>query len=154
SVAGMVLCCAAAILLSMLVGLGSGIFVATFGLPPFIVTLSVMLMASGLARDLAKDESIYELPVRFVWLGREASVAGLPNAVALMAVLYLAAHILMSRTTLGRYIYAVGGNAQASRLSGVRVERILLFVYCVSGGLAGLGGVIMASQLKSGSPIY
>jgi ribose transport system permease protein len=152
--AGMVLCCAAAILLCTLVGLGSGMFVATFALPPFIVTLSVMLLASGLARELAKDESIYELPGRFVWLGREASIAGLPNAVVLMVVLYLAAHILMSRMTLGRYIYAVGGNAQAARLSGVRVERILLFVYCVSGALAGLGGVIMASQLKSGSPIY
>jgi ribose transport system permease protein len=150
----MVLCCIAAIVLCGIVGLFSGVFVTTFAVPSFIVTLSVMLMASGLARTLAEDQSIYQLPDRFVWLGRGASLASLPNAVVLMVVLYIAAHILMRRMTLGRYIYAVGGNAQAARLSGVRVERILLFVYCVSGALAGLGGVIMASQLKSGSPTY
>ena len=69
-----------------------------------------------------------------------------------MAALYAVAHLLMSRTALGRYIYAVGGNAEAARLAGVRVKRVLLFVYAVSGLLAGLGGVVMASQLKSGAP--
>jgi ribose transport system permease protein len=151
---GMVLCCIAAMLCCGIIGLASGFFVTTFAVPSFIVTLSVMLMASGLARTLAVEQSVYQVPDRFVWLGRGTSAAGLPNAVVLMLLLYLAAHVLMSRMTLGRYIYAVGGNAQAARLSGVRVERILLFVYCVSGTLAGLGGVIMASQLKSGSPTY
>ena len=60
----------------------------------------------------------------------------------------------MSRTKLGRYIYAVGGNAEAARLSGVRVGLILMTVYIVSGIVAGLGGVILASQLKSSSPTY
>jgi ribose transport system permease protein len=71
-----------------------------------------------------------------------------------MLVLYVAAHVLMSRMKLGRYLYAVGGNREASRLSGVPVRRVLLFAYIASGVLAGLGGVIMASQLKSGSPTY
>src|SRR5207302_10738217 len=79
---------------------------------------------------------------------------GSPNAVLLMVVLYAAAHILMTRMTLGRYVYAVGGNAEAARLSGVPIRGVLLFVYALSGALAGLGGVIMASQLKSGSPTY
>jgi ribose transport system permease protein len=60
----------------------------------------------------------------------------------------------MSRTALGRYIYAVGGNAEASRLAGVRTGGVLLLAYAVSGALAGLGGVVMASQLKSGAPTY
>ena len=60
----------------------------------------------------------------------------------------------MSRTTLGRYIYAVGGNAEAARLAGVRVAGVLLFVYATCGALAGLGGVITASQLRSGAPTY
>jgi ribose transport system permease protein len=60
----------------------------------------------------------------------------------------------MARTTLGRYIYAVGGNAEAARLAGVRVRAVLLLVYTVCAILAGLGGVIMASQLKSGAPTY
>jgi ribose transport system permease protein len=151
---GMVLCCLAAILLCGAVGLVSGFFVTAFAVPPFIVTLSMMMMASGLALTLAEDQSIYQVPDSFVWLGRGTTVAGVPNAVVLMVLLYVAAHILMSRITLGRYIYAVGGNIQAARLSGVRVERVLLFVYALSGTLAGLGGVVMASQLKSGSPTY
>jgi ribose transport system permease protein len=60
----------------------------------------------------------------------------------------------MTRTALGRYIYAVGGNREAARLSGVPVRWVLLFVYAVCGGLAGLGGVVMASQLQSGQPQY
>jgi ribose transport system permease protein len=71
-----------------------------------------------------------------------------------MAALYAAAHVMMTRTALGRYIYAVGGNPEAARLSGVPVKAVLLFVYTLCGALAGLGGVVMASQLKSGSPTY
>jgi len=89
-----------------------------------------------------------------VWLGRHADLFGLPNAVVLMIGLYFAAHLLMTWTRLGRYIYAVGGNSEAARLSGVRVGRVLLFAYVACGSLAGLGGVVLASQLKSGSPTY
>jgi ribose transport system permease protein len=71
-----------------------------------------------------------------------------------MMVLYAIAHVVMSRMTLGRYIYAVGGNEEAARLSGVNVRAILLFVYTISGIMAGLGGVVLASQLKSGAPTY
>ena len=152
--AAMILCGAAAVGVCGIVGLFSGFLVATFSVPSFIVTLSVMLMTRGLARTMAEDQSIYQVPDSFVWLGRGANLGTVPNAVVLMGLLYLGGHVLMSRMALGRYIYAVGGNAQAARLSGVRVERILLFVYCFSGLLAGLGGVIMASQLKSGSPTY
>ena len=60
----------------------------------------------------------------------------------------------MERSVLGRYIYAVGGNSEAARLAGIRVNRVLLFVYTSCGLLAGLGGIIMASQLKSGAPTY
>lgn len=64
------------------------------------------------------------------------------------------AHVLMSRMKLGRQLYAVGGNREAARLSGVPVWRVLIFAYIASAGLAGLGGVVMASQLKSGSATY
>jgi ribose transport system permease protein len=71
-----------------------------------------------------------------------------------MLLLYAIAHIVMSRMKLGRHLYAVGGNTEAARLSGVPVTRVLMFAYIASAALAGLGGVIMASQLKSGSPTY
>jgi len=154
STAGMVLACAAAIAACGLIGGFSGAMITLCGIPPFIVTLAVMLVASGLAYIISSGQSIYQIPESFVWLGRGADLFHLPNAVVLMLLLYGLAHVLMSRTTLGRYLYAVGGNREAARLSGVPVQRVLLFAYVASGLLAGLGGVIMASQLKSGSPTY
>jgi len=116
--------------------------------------LGMMMIASGLAYMISGGLSIYELPVRFSWLGRGDDFGGLPNAVILMVILYLLAHLVMSRTTMGRYIYAVGGNTEAARLSGVPVKKVLLWVYASCGALAGLGGVIMASQFRSGDPKY
>ena len=151
---GMLLACLAAIVLCGIIGAFSGGMITRFGIPPFIVTLAMMLVGSGLAFILAKGQSIYQIPDSFVWLGRGADFFGLPNAVVLMLVLYALAHVLMSRMKLGRYLYAVGGNREAARLSGVPVQRVLLFAYIVCALLAGLGGVIMASQLKSGSATY
>jgi len=137
-----------------LIGLFSGLMTTVFRVPPFIGTLAVMQVASGLAFIVARGGSIYEVPESLTWLGRGVGWFGIPHAVVLMAVLYLVAHVLMSRTTLGRYIYAVGGNVEAARLSGVRVGLVVVFVYVLSGALSGLGGVVLASQLKSGSPTY
>jgi len=154
SATGMTLACLAALVVCGLVGGFSGAMITLFGIPPFIVTLAMMLVGSGLAYILAKGQSVYQIPDSFVWLGRGADLFGIPNAVLLMLVLYVAAHVLMSRMRLGRYVYAVGGNREAARLSGVPVRRVLMFAYVASAVVAGLGGVIMASQLKSGSPTY
>ena len=151
---GMTLSSLGAIALCGAVGSFSGAMVAFCGIPPFIVTLAMMLVASGLAFIIASGQSIYQLPESFVWLGRGADLAGLPNALVLMLALYAIAHLVMTRTALGRHIYAVGGNPRAARLAGVPVARTLIIVYAACGALAGLGGVIMASQLKSGAPTY
>ena len=143
-----------AILMCGLVGFASGITITKFKVPPFIATLAVMLVASGFAYIISKGESIYEIPDSYVWLGRGADFFSIPNAVVLMVIIYVLAHILMTRTTLGRYIYAVGGNPEAARLSGIRVNLVLLFVYTMCGIMAGLGGIVQASQLKSGAPTY
>jgi len=150
----MVLAALAAIAVCGGAGTISGAMVTAFRLPPFIVTLAMMLVASGVAYLLTHGQSIYQIPDSFVWLGRRADLLGIPNAVVLLAILYFLAHVLMSRIPLGRYIYAVGGNIEAARISGVPVARVQLFTYTISGLLAGLGGVIMASQLKSGAPSY
>jgi len=151
---GMVLCCLAAVLACGLMGAFSGVMVTAFSIPPFIGTLAMMLIASGLAFILAGGQSIYQVPASIDWLGRGTSLGGIPNTVTLMVVLYAGAHVLMTRTVLGRYIYAVGGNVEAARLSGVPVRRVILFVYAVCGLLAGVGGVVQASQLQSGAPTY
>ncbi|MFN0128321.1 MAG: ABC transporter permease [Verrucomicrobiales bacterium] len=152
--AGMVLASLAAMAVCGGIGAFSGVMITRFRIPPFIVTLAMMLVGSGLAYTLAGGQSIYQLPDSFIWLGRGADLGGLPNAVVLMLLLYAAAHVIMSRMKLGRHLYAVGGNSEAARLSGVAVPSVLLFAYIASATLAGLGGVIMASQLKSGSATY
>lgn len=154
STGGMLLASLTAIALCGIIGAFSGAMITQFAIPPFIVTLAMMLVGSGLAYILARGQSIYQIPDSFVWLGRGADLLSLPNAVVLMVVLYVLAHVLMSRMKLGRYLYAVGGNGEAARLSGVPVKRVLMFAYIASALLAGLGGVIMASQLKSGSATY
>ncbi len=154
SVIGMAFCGVVAILACGCIGGFSGWMITSFSIPPFIVTLAMMLVGSGLAYILAQGQSIAEVPESFVWLGRGADLFGIPNAVLLMLVLYAVAHIVMTRMRLGRYIYAVGGNREAARLSGVPVSRVTMIAYVTSGILAGLGGVITASQLKSGSPTY
>jgi ribose transport system permease protein len=154
SVESMIVAGMAGIGVGAAIGLFSGWMVTQFHVPAFIVTLAMMLIASGMAFILAEGQSINRVPDTFVWLGREADFFQIPNAVLLMVFIYFLAHLLMTRTTTGRYIYAVGGNAEAARLSGVPVNRTQLFVYALCGALAGLGGVLMASQLKSGAPTY
>ncbi|NOX56768.1 MAG: ABC transporter permease [Planctomycetes bacterium] len=151
---GMTLACLGGIALAGLIGALSGITITLFGVPPFIATLGMMLFASGVAYILSQGQSVYQVPDSFVWLGRGADLFGIPNAVVLMLALYAVAHVLMSRSVWGRYVYAVGGNREAARLSGVPVRRVILLAYVLSGALAGLGGIVMASQLKSGSPTY
>jgi ribose transport system permease protein len=151
---GMLACSLAAIGLCGLVGAFSGLMVARFRIPAFIVTLAMMGIASGVAYRISDGESINQVPDRFIALGGGAGVLGLPNAVLLMVGLYVLAHLVMTRTVFGRHVYAVGGNSEAARLSGVPVGRVLVLVYLLGGALAGLGGVVMASQLKSGAPTY
>ena len=148
-----------AMLICGLMGLFSGVMVTGFSIPPFIVTLAVMLIASGIAFDWSNNQSIHRLPPAFTWLGRAGvtlPVVGIriPFQVLLMLTLYLGAHGFMTRTVLGRHIYAIGGSPEAARLSGVPVSRVLIFAYTACGLLAGVGGVLMASQLKSGAPTY
>ena len=154
SASGMTLCCLAAIVACGLMGAFSGLMVSRFLIPPFIVTLAMMMVASGLAFILARGQSIYQVPDALAWLGRGANLFGIPNTIVLMAILYAGAHIVMTRTVLGRYIYAVGGNKETAHLSGVPVKAVLLTVYAICGALAGLGGIVLASQLKSGAPTY
>jgi ribose transport system permease protein len=149
----MIGCCLLAIALCGAVGAFSGLTITRCNIPPFIATLAMMQVASGLAFIIAHGESIYDIPASFTWLGR-GTTASAPNAVLTMLLIYAGAHLLMSRTAIGRHIYAVGGNAEAARLSGVRTRRVLLFAYVAAGLMAGLGGVITASQLKAGAPTY
>ena len=142
----------AGILACGLVGLFTGGLVTLFGIPAFIATLGIMFSARGLAFIFADSEPIAISNEAFGWLGRGRDFLGLPNSVILMLILFAIAHVLMTRTSIGRYIYAVGGNPEAARLSGVPVKWVLVFVYTLTGLLAGLGGVMEASLHVTGDP--
>jgi ribose transport system permease protein len=146
--------CILAIGVCALAGLFNGVMITLFRVPPFIATLAMMLIASGVAYIIAQGQSIYQVPQRIEWLGRGKSLGGIPNTVLLMAALYALAHVVMTRTLLGRYVYAIGGNRKAAFLSGVPVKSVIVSVYVVCAALAGVGGVVEASRLVSGAPTY
>jgi ribose transport system permease protein len=151
----MILGASGGVLVCGLTGAFSGLMITRFRIPPFIATLAMMQVAAGVAYIISQGMPIYQIPDSFILLGRGVDpVFAIPYAVVLMFVLYALAHVVMSRTIFGRYVYAVGGNAEAARLAGIRVRLLLFTVYTVCGLLAGLGGVIMSSQLKSGAPTY
>ena len=146
SVAGIAVC--------SLAGAFTGLVVSRLCVPPFIATLAMMQVLRGGAFKIAKNDTIFEkVPASFQWLGNGLSF-GIPNCVILMLILYIAAHIIMNKTILGRYIYATGANPEAARMSGISPRNIKLIVYAICGATAGLGGVVMASQLQSGAGTY
>ena len=135
-----------------LIGIFTGGLVTIFRIPAFIATLGIMFIAKGLAFIFSDSAPVPIANEAFGWLGRGRTFFGLPNSVVLMLALFFTAHILMTRTSIGRYIYAVGGNPEAARLSGVPVKLVLVFVYTLTGLLAGLGGVMEASLHITGDP--
>ena len=143
-----------AILCTGLLGLFSGTLVAYCKVAPFIVTLGVMMIARGMAEQANGGFTVSDtqLPAGFRELNH-GTLIGIPNTVALLVLFYLAAHIFMSKTKYGRYIYAVGGNMEAARLSGVPVAGIILLVYTVCGLLAGLGGCLEASRVNAATTV-
>lgn len=134
-----------------LFGAGNGVFVAYARMPPIIVTLATMGIARGLALIYTGGYPISGLPQGFASLGR-GEVLGLQVPILVMAVMYVLAYILLHKTPIGRYIYAIGGNEEAARLSGVRVSRYKLLVYTLSGLTAAVAGIVLSSRLMSGQP--
>ncbi len=148
----LVWCSLAAILFCGLIGLTSGLFITLLRVPAFIVTLAMMLLAEGLAYDLAGGATINEVPPSFSWFCTGTLIWRLPNSVILTAGLYLLAHLVMTHTVFGRHLYAVGGNRQAAWLCGVPVQRVTIAAYVICAALAGLGGVLLASQFAASNP--
>lgn len=142
---------AVALGVGILFGVFNGFFTAYFKVPPFVVTLAVLTIARGLAFILAEGRSIGNLPESFAWFGK-TSVAGLPLSVLLMLLTFAAGWFVLTQTRFGRYVYAVGGNAEASFLAGINVKSITFWVYVLNGLLVGIAAVTLASRLGAGVP--
>lgn len=144
-----------AILLGLGVGLAfglfNGFFIAYADMPPIIVTLATMGIARGLALIYTGGYPIDGLPEMFAFFGR-GSVLGVQTPVVIMLITFFLAYLLLNKTPIGRYIYAIGGNEEATRLSGVRVSRYKLLVYALSGFTSALAGLVLSSRLMSGQP--
>lgn len=132
-------------------GLFNGFFVAYAGMPPIIVTLATMGIARGLGLIYTGGYPIDGLPDAFSFFGR-GSVLGIQTPVVIMMIAFVLAYLLLNKTPIGRYIYAIGGNEEATRLSGVRVARYKLLIYSVSGFTCALAGLVLSSRLMSGQP--
>lgn len=139
------------LLVGLLVGLVNGVLVSYVGLAPFIVTLGMLSVTSSLAYVLSDGRSLTGLPAGFAWLGN-GSFAGVQLYVFLFVGLYVLAHLFLTRSRPGRFIYAIGSNPEAARLSGVKVPLYRAVPYAVTGLLCGVAISIGASRLGSIDP--
>ncbi|HZB62167.1 MAG TPA: ribose ABC transporter permease [Microvirga sp.] len=136
----------AALLVGLGLGLVNGALIAFAKLPPFIVTLGSLTAVRGLARLLGGDTTQFNPQLPFEFIGN-GLLFGLPWLVWIALAVVLISWFILRRTVLGVHIYAVGGNPDAARLSGIKVWGVLLFVYAFSGLASGLGGVMSAARL-------
>jgi ribose transport system permease protein len=140
-----------ALTLSSLIGLWHGIFVTKLRVPPFIITLGTLSMARGGASALTKGWPVTGLPDSFNFLGRKG-LPYLPIPFIILIFTFLLAHIMMNYTTFGRRVYAIGGNIEAARLSGIDVDKGRILCYMISAFLAGLSGILIAANMGQGQP--
>jgi ribose transport system permease protein len=133
-------------------GLLNGISVGFLGFPAFIVTLATMWLFRGSAYVFTNGQAVTGLPREFRTLAT-GDLFGIPNIVWLVALVYVVCYFVLSLTTFGRQVYAVGDNKEAARLSGVNVKRVTAVVFVIAGVLAALGGVVLTSRLFSGQPV-
>ena len=133
-------------------GLANGIGIAYVGFAPFIMTLAMMSSLRGLGLVLSNGIPIFGLSKHFNAIAN-GFVLGVPNLVYFLIIVMAIGVFVLRRTVLGKWVYAIGGNEVAARLSGINTRRIKTLIYLGSGLLAGLCGVLMASRITSGSPI-
>ncbi len=146
------------ILSGTLMGLINGILVARFDLPPFIATLGMLNIARGLALVISELRPIYfpdQPGFNEFFMGSVMKDMGLPDMPNLFFIFVIAAVVtwfILGKTIVGRYIFAIGSNEDATRLSGVRTMRYKATAYIISGTMAGLAGVVLAARLNSAQP--
>ncbi|MDP8162152.1 ABC transporter permease [Pasteurella skyensis] len=141
------------ILVGAVIGFINGGLTAYGSIPPFIATLGMMTMARGAAQLYSDGRPIDASAESFTWIA-DIDFFGLPGLVLVYLVIVIAAHILLSRSTFGRHIYAIGGNLNAAKICGINTKRTLIWVYIIAGALAGLAGALLAARTYAGNPSY
>jgi inositol transport system permease protein len=139
------------LLAGLLMGAFNGFIITKSKIAPFIVTLGTMTIGRGLALILSDGRPVSNLSDSFNYLG-SGTVLGIPILILIFILVFAVCSIILNKTVLGRYIYAIGGNEQAARASGINIDRVKLSVYSISGLLAGLAGILLASRITTGQP--
>lgn len=155
---GLLVALLAAIAFATLLGLVNGAIIARARIQPFITTLAMMIAARGLALLYTGEQSVRvgRLSQTFTELGRgklDLGVFSIPYPVLILIAAYAIGWLVLNYTRFGRHVYSIGDNEEAARLMGLNVGRVTIGVYAISGALAGLAGVILASRLGTGQPV-
>lgn len=143
--------CVLVLIIALIYGIISGLCVTKLNMPPLIATLGMQTSLRGLAYIVTGGLPVYGFTKAFGDFAK-GTVAGIPYMVILMIVLFIIFIYGLSKTTMGRYLYGVGGNEEASRLSGISVTKVKLLAYGLSGFLAGIAGLVLLSRTSSGQP--
>lgn len=149
---GLIIALVAAVAATTFLGLINGLVIAKARIQPFIVTLAMMIAARGLALAATGEKSIGITDESFAWLGR-GSIGFLPVPILILIVAFAVGWLVLNQTRFGRNVFAVGDNDEAARLMGLNISRVTIAVYAVSGALAGIAGVMLASRLGAGQPV-
>ena len=143
---------AVAVAVSLTVGIAcgavNGFFVSVCGIPPFISTLGMMTLLRGVILVYTKGSPIPIKSDAYKFFGK-GSIAGIPVPVIILIIVFLLAHYILTQTSYGRSVYAVGGNREAARLSGIRVKTSEFLVYTLNGLMYGMAGLILTARLGS-----
>jgi len=142
---------ALALVLGTFAGFINGVLVAYGGLSAFVSTLATMTAFGGISLLLSGGTTIFGLPENFRFLG-QGSIGFIPFSVILMVVVLVVVYLMLEQTTYGRRLYAIGGNEEASFLSGINTKKVRLAAFCLSGFFASVGGVVLTSRLYSAHP--
>ncbi|MDW7660947.1 MAG: ribose ABC transporter permease [Bacillota bacterium] len=137
------------------IGFFNGIVIAKGKLQPFIVTLATMTVFRGITLVFTDGKPIsagYEKNAEFLSSIGNGYFLGIPIPIIIMIFVFIVGFYVLTQTTLGRYVYSLGGNEEATKLSGVNTDRIKIMVYTISGVLAALAGIIITARLSSAQP--
>ncbi len=151
---GLLIALLAAVASTSFLGLISGVVIAKTRIQPFIVTLAMMIAARGLALAATGEQSVRITGTNegFNWLGR-GTIGFLPVPIVILLIAFAIGWLVLNQTRFGRSVFAVGDNDEAARLMGLNINRVTIAVYAISGALAGVAGVILASRLGTGQPV-
>lgn len=142
----------AALLVGLLIGLLNGLLISKGKLQPMIATLSTMMIFRGVTLFISNGVPVSRLGDGLIgWLGR-GNILGVPTPVYILILVTTIASIVLNFTTFGKRVYAIGGNSKAARLSGIKVENMLIYVYMLAGVLSALAGIILTSRIDSAVP--